>query len=104
MDAPNGIIDKLFKIGRHFSTAAAYDVVNSVRTSKSKVTDAATDMITSPAFQRSMQKFIDGQKQEANTMLGSLGSTKFWMSKQSDETRRLIVRHGLIQYLSGEEE
>jgi hypothetical protein len=117
MDAPNGIINKLFKVGGQMSagaaatapfdagvTGAGFGLMNALRGAKTKATQAAEDLITNPAFQDSMQKFIDGDNVAANGVLNRLKSTKDWIANQPPEVKRAIARQGLIQYLISEGE
>lgn len=117
MDAPNGIINKLFKVGGQMSagaaatapfdagvTGAGFGLMNALRGAKTKATQAAEDLITNPAFQDSMQKFIDGDNVAANGVLNRLKSTKDWIAGQPPEVKRAIARQGLIQYLISEGE
>lgn len=99
MDAPNGVIDKLFKLSRHTTTAATSDMVKAVATSKTKATEAASDMLSNPAFQQSMQKYINGDAVGANNILNNMKSTNVWLLTQTPETKRTILRSGLLQYL-----
>ena len=116
MDAPNGIINKLFKVGSQMSagaaatapfdagvTGAGFGLMNALRGAKTKATQTATDMLTNPAFQDSMQKFIDGDSVAANGVLNRLKSTKDWIANQSPEVKRAISRQGLIQYLMSDD-
>lgn len=117
MDAPDGIISKLFKVGRQVGAGAAatspFDAgivgatggfLNAMRATKTKATEAATEMLTNPGFQDAMQRFIAGDTQSANTLLNSLTATKTWLANQPAEVKRAIARQGLIQYLMSEEE
>jgi hypothetical protein len=116
MDAPNGILSKLFKVGGQMSagaaatapfdagvTGAGFGLMNALRNAKTKATEAATDMITNPSFQEAMQKYIDGDSAAANSILTKLKSTGSWISDQPPEVKRAIARQGLIQYLTSEE-
>lgn len=115
IDAPNGIISKLFKVGGQMTagatatapfdagvTGAGFGLMNALRGAKTKASEAATDMITNPAFQDAMQKFINGDNVAANGVLNRLKSTKDWIAGQPPEVKRAIARQGLIQYLINE--
>ena len=117
MDAPNGIINKLFKVGGQMSagaaatapfdagvTGAGFGLMNALRNSKTKATEAATDMLTSPGFQEAMNRYIKGDGAAANSVLNRLKSTSIWISEQPPEVKRAIIRQGLIQYLTSEGE
>ena len=117
MDAPNGILSKLFKVGSQMSagaaatapfdagvTGAGFGLMNALRNAKTKATEAATDMITNPSFQEAMQKYIDGDSVAANSILTKLKSTGAWIADQPPEVKRAIARQGLIQYLMSEEQ
>ena len=117
MDAPNGIINKLFKVGGQMSagaaatapfdagvTGAGFGLMNALRNSKTKATEAATEMLTSPGFQEAMNRYIKGDGAAANSVLNKLKSTAAWIAEQPPEVKRAITRQGLIQYLTSEGE
>ena len=117
MDAPNGVISKLFKVGAQMSagaaatapfdagvTGAGFGLMNALRNAKTKATEAATDMITSPGFQEAMQRYIDGDEVAANGILNKVKGTAKWLADQPPEVKRAIARQGLIQYLTSESE
>ena len=116
MDAPNGIMSKLYNVGRQTATGAAatspFDMgvvgatagfMNAIKSAKTKATQAADEMLSSPAFQDSMQKYINGDSVAANGVLNRLKSTRDWIAGQSPEVKRAITRQGLIQYLTADE-
>ena len=117
MDAPNGVISKLFKVGGQMSagaaatapfdagvTGAGFGLMNALRNAKTKATEAATDMITSPGFQEAMQRYINGDEVAANGILNKVKGTAKWLADQPPEVKRSIARQGLIQYLTSESE
>lgn len=116
MDAPNGIVSKLFKVGGQMAagaaatspfdagvTGAGFGLMNALRGAKTKATEAATDMLTNPGFQEAMQKYINGDSAAANSILTKLKSTGQWIANQPPEVKRAIARQGLIQYLTSDE-
>lgn len=116
MDAPNGIMSKLYNVGRQTATGAAatspFDMgvvgatagfMNAIKSAKTKATQAADEMLSSPAFQDSMQKYINGDSVAANGVLNRLKSTRDWIAGQSPEVKRAITRQGLIQYLTADD-
>jgi hypothetical protein len=117
MDSPNGVISKLFKVGTQMAagagatapfdagvTGAGVGFLNAMRASKTKASEAATEMLTNPGFQEAMQRHINGDSVAANSILNKLKSTGAWLADQPPEVKRAITRQGLIQYLTSEDE
>lgn len=117
MDAPGGILDKLYKIGSRTAAGAAatspFDAgavgamggfMSALQSAKTKATQAADEMLASPGFRDAMQKYINGNETAGNGILGKLGATRKWLSAQPPEVKRSIARQGLIQYLTTPEE
>jgi len=117
MDAPNGVVNKLFKVGGQMAagaaatspfdagvTGAGFGLMNALRGAKTKASQAAEEMLTNPGFQEAMQRYINGDSTAANSVLNKLKSTATWLASQPPEVKRAILRQGLIQYLTSDEE
>lgn len=117
MDSPTGVLQKLFRIGSRTAAGAAatspFDagavgamggLMSALQSAKTKATQAADSMLSSPAFREAMQKYIDGNPEVANGILGRLGATREWIAAQPAEVKRSIARQGLIEYLTTPEE
>lgn len=117
MDAPGGILDKLYRIGSRTAAGAAatspFDAgavgamggfMSALQSAKTKASQAADDMLSSPQFRDAMQRYIDGNQEAANGILNRMKSTKNWISGQPPEVKRAIARQGLIQYLTTPEQ
>lgn len=117
MDAPNGILSKLYKVGSRMGAGAAatspfdagvsgagFGLLTALQSAKTKVSAAADEMLTNPGFQEAMRKFAAGDSVAGNGILNSLKSTKTWLAAQSPSVKRSIARQGLIQYLTSEEQ
>ena len=117
LDAPNGVLTKLYRVGSRMAagaaatspfdagaTGAAVGFMSALQSARTKATQAADQMLSSPAFSDAMQRYIDGDSQAANGILNRLKSTRDWIDRQPAEVKRSIARQGLIQYLTSEED
>jgi len=117
LDAPDGVLSKLYRIASRGAaggaatspfdagvTGAAVGMMSALQNVKTKASQAADDMLSSPAFRDAMQRYIDGDQTAANGILNRLKSTRQWIANQPPEVKRSIARQGLIQYLTDTEQ
>jgi hypothetical protein len=117
MDAPGGILDKLYRIGSRTAAGAAatspFDAgavgamggfMSALQSAKTKATQAADEMLSSPGFRDAMDKYIKGNQQAGNGILSRLPSARKWLAEQPPEVKRSVARQGFIQYLTNTEE
>lgn len=116
MDAPGGILDKLYRIGSRTAAGAAatspFDAgavgamggfMSALQSAKTKATQAADEMLASPAFRDAMNKYIRGNQRASNGILSKLPSARKWLEAQPPEVKRAVARQGFIQYLTNTE-
>ena len=117
MNSPSGVFAKLFSVGGQMGagaaatapfdagvTGAATGFLNAMKSGKNKTTESATEMLTSPTFQRAVNAYIGGNKEAADQILSSMSSTKKWFNSLPAATKRTILKQGLISYLFANED
>lgn len=117
MDAEDGILSKLYRVGSKAAVAEGATssvglpgagtvgvIVASVKSAKKKATEAADELLASPEFKRAAKAYIQGDVAGSNKISGAAGATKRWLSNQPPEVKRQVARQGLIAYLSSAED
>lgn len=79
-------------------------IVSQIGKAKTKATQAADELLSSPEFKASIQAYIDGDIKKSNRIAGAAGKIKKWIDAQPVDVKRQIARQGFIAYLSSEDE
>ena len=117
MDNPESMLGKIYRTGAQAAAAESVTtpvgipgagavgiIVSTLKSGSKKATEAADQMLTSPAFKKAMTEYIRKQEEKANQTLESSPQYRRWLDNVDPQAKREILRQGAIQYLLSEEE
>lgn len=117
MDNPETLLHKVYSTGAKAAAAESLStpvglpgagavgvIISSVRSGSKKATQAADEMLTSPAFKKAVSDYLKGQEEKGNRTLETSPQYRRWLGNVDPQVKREILRQGALSYLIREEE